>query len=106
MAKKRDDYTMLRGRIFLTILSVYGLSLLVFFVYCVFTFPEKNFLSPFRLSWTLLQTVAYFIENLIPVHCAAVLLACSLFTPPRPSLRISLHDAFGRLGSPAAPRNP
>ena len=71
MARKRDDYSVLRMRIVLTILSGYGLALIVFFGYALFTFPEKYFLGPFRLNWTLIQTAMYFIENLIPIHCAA-----------------------------------
>ena len=97
MAKKRDDYSILRGRIVLIIFSAYGLALVVFFAYALFTFPEKYYLSPFRLNWTFIQTAINFIENLIPVHCAAVLFACSLFAPPFPSLNSGIKETFGRL---------
>jgi hypothetical protein len=97
MARSRDDYSALRLRIVLTILSGYGLALIVFFCYTLFTFPEKYFLGPFRLNWTMIQTAVYFIENLIPVNFAAALLACSLFAPPVPPLKSGLKEAFGRL---------
>ena len=97
MAKTSDDYSVLRMRIVLTILSAYGLALIVFSCYALFTFPEKYFLGPFRFNWTMIQTVVYFIENLIPVNCAAVLLACSLFAPPVPPLKSGIKEAFGRL---------
>lgn len=97
MAKTRDDYALLRNRIIIVILSVYGLSFVGFFAYSLFTFPEKYFLHVFRVQWTPLQTLVNFIENLTPVHCAGVLLACSLFAPPQPSLKTGLEDAFTRL---------
>lgn len=97
MAKTLDDYAKLTKRLSLTLVTAYGISLIFFFGYSLFTFPEKHFLIPFRLSWTLLQTVAYFIETLIPVHCSAVIVVCSLFAPPLPALKSGLQEAFKRL---------
>ena len=97
MAKNRDDYFKFRNRIVITILAAYALALLIFFTYSLFTFPEKYFLVPFRSGWTFLRMGAYFIENLIPVHCAAVLVACSVFSPPSPSLKSELQESFKRL---------
>ncbi len=97
MAKTRDDYSIFRIRIILTILACYALALIIFFCYSLFTFPEKYFLAPFKLNWTLLQSGVYFIEYLIPVHCTAVLLACSAFAPPVPPLKSGFKEAFGRL---------
>ena len=97
MAKIRDDFALLRDRIIITVLFAYGVSLLFFFVYSIFTFPEKLFLWPFRLRWTLIQTFVYFISTLNPIQCTAILLACSFTAPPVPSLKTKTEDAFSRL---------
>ncbi len=97
MAKTRDDYVKLSKRIAITLALAYAVSLVFFFGYSLFTFPEKHFLPPFRPSWTFLQTIAYFIDTLIPVHCSAVLVVCSLFAAPVPALKSGLQEAFRRL---------
>jgi len=97
VARKQDDYANLRNKIAITLLSSYGLSLIVFFAYSLFTFPEKYNLAPFKPAWTMLQTAAYFIEHLVSVNCAAVLLACSLFALPKPSLKAGREEVFRRL---------
>lgn len=94
---KRDDFSSLRHRITITILIAYALSFLFFGFYSFFTFPEKYFLAPFRLRWSFLQALVYFITTLNPVQCTAVLLACSFTAPPVPSFRTSPGEAITKL---------
>ncbi|MBT3275284.1 MAG: hypothetical protein HN368_19170, partial [Spirochaetales bacterium] len=99
MARIKDDYSILRNRIIVSVLILYGVSFVVVFIYALFTFPEKNFLQLYRAPWTLYQTVLYFIGTLIPMQCTAVLLTCSFTAPPIPSLKTGPSESFSRLVS-------
>ena len=81
MAKIKDDAGVIFSRILLITILAYCVGFLVYFGIAIFSFPEKYFLSLFRIKWTFLTGMRDFIHFLIPVHCAAILVAPS-FTPP------------------------
>lgn len=103
MARQPGNLSSYQRRLLLFIFSLYAVSFVFFFIFSIFTFPEKYFLLSFRVEWTLNNCLSLFIKTLIPVHCTAILLSYSFGSVPVHTDRrtnansTEVSDAFVRL---------
>ncbi len=76
-------------KVLITLLLVYILAfgffvLLSVFPLSPFSFQPSKVLEVFKRNWVLNNSIILFIENLVPIHCAAILLVYSMIVHPSP----------------------